>query len=548
MSRVQKIFTGVILGVLAVLVALYLADLGLNRGNVPRGTSVGGVNIGGQAPEEAVRTLEAALGGVEQQPVDVVAGAATASFVPAEAGLGIDYDATVAAAGIESANPVSRLRGMLRTYELPAVSAVDAPALGRTIERLQQELHRDPVNAAIAIEAGSAKVREPVDGQDVTTEELHTQITSSWLEPDGVRADVVAIEPEVGQAALSAAQSGPVKQALAGDLILRGTGGVEGIIAKDRIGEILQFDEALAPQINHEAAGAILGEQLAETETPMKNARVLTTGGIEPAVDGVAIDWEQTLLDFDARLIGDAPRTWDATYKDVPASFTTEQAQNATFNEVVGSFTTGGFSGASGENIRLVANTVNGAIVNPGETFSLNGYTGPRGRAQGYVESGIIINGRGGTAVGGGISQFATTLYNAYYFAGMTDVASTPHSYYISRYPAGREATVYEGAIDLAFRNDSANPVKIVTNFGGGQITVSLMGVKTVNVESINGGRWAYTQPQPRTVTGPGCSPSGGAPGFTTSDTRVISDLAGNVLNRETTTTVYDPQPIVRCG
>ena len=164
------------------------------------------------------------------------------------------------------------------------------------------------------------------------------------------------------------------------------------------------------------------------------------------------------------------------------------------------------------------------------------------------MESGIIINGRGGTAVGGGISQFATTLYNAAYFAGMTDVASTPHSYYISRYPAGREATVYEGAIDLAFRNDSNHPVKIVTNYGGGNITVSLMGIKTVNVQSINGGRWAYTQPQPRTVTGPDCAPSGGAPGFTTSDTRVITDHAGNELSRETTTTVYDPQPIVRCG
>ena len=203
---------------------------------------------------------------------------------------------------------------------------------------------------------------------------------------------------------------------------------------------------------------------------------------------------------------------------------------------------------SSGTNIALVANTVNGAIVNPGETFSLNGYTGPRGTAQGYVESGIILNGRADTAVGGGISQFATTLYNAAYFAGMTDVAHTPHSYYISRYPAGREATVYEGAIDLQFRNDSPYPVRIATNVGGGQLTVSLMGVNTVNVKSINGGRWAQTSPQPVNVSGPHCSPSGGAPGFTTSDTRIIYDLAGNELSRETQTTVYDPQPIVRCG
>ena len=164
------------------------------------------------------------------------------------------------------------------------------------------------------------------------------------------------------------------------------------------------------------------------------------------------------------------------------------------------------------------------------------------------MESGIILDGHADTAVGGGISQFATTLYNASYFAGMTDVAHTPHSYYISRYPAGREATVYEGAIDLQFRNDSPYPVRIATSVGGGEVTVSLMGVKTVTVDSINGGRWAETAPEPMSVPGSSCVPSSGTPGFTTSDTRVIYDLAGNELSRETRTTVYDPQPIVRCS
>ena len=253
---------------------------------------------------------------------------------------------------------------------------------------------------------------------------------------------------------------------------------------------------------------------------------------------------------FADRVLSDDPdqRRWDAAYEDDPATFTTEMAQTATFDETVGSFTTSGYSEASGINISRVASTVNGAIVAPGDTFSLNGYTGPRGAAQGYVESGIIIEGRAGEAVGGGISQFATTLYNAAYFAGMEDVAHTAHSYYISRYPAGREATVFEGAIDLQFRNNSQYPVRIETSVGGGDVTVSLTGVKTVTVESVKGGRWAPTQPREQRVSGSDCIPSGGAPGFTTSDTRIIRDLAGNEITRETQTTVYDPQPIVRCS
>ena len=106
---------------------------------------------------------------------------------------------------------------------------------------------------------------------------------------------------------------------------------------------------------------------------------------------------------------------------------------------------------------------------------------------------------------------------------------------------------MYEGAIDLQFRNDSPYPVKIVTSVGGGSVTVSLMGVKTVNVESINGGRWAPTEPKEQKVSGEGCIASSGIPGFTTSDTRVMYDLSGNELSRETRTTVYNPQPIVKC-
>ena len=138
-------------------------------------------------------------------------------------------------------------------------------------------------------------------------------------------------------------------------------------------------------------------------------------------------------------------------------------AESATFDQVVGEFTTGGYSDASGVNITKVAQIVNGALVAPGDTFSLNNYTGPRGAAQGFVESGIILNGRADKAVGGGISQFATTLYNAAYFAGFEDISHTPHSYYISRYPAGREATVFEGQIDLVFKNNSPYPVRIVS-------------------------------------------------------------------------------------
>ena len=57
--------------------------------------------------------------------------------------------------------------------------------------------------------------------------------------------------------------------------------------------------------------------------------------------------------------------------------------------------------------------------------------------------------------VGGGICQYATTLFNAVFFAGLPVVERHAHSLYISHYPIGRDATVSWGSADFKFRNDT---------------------------------------------------------------------------------------------
>jgi len=182
---------------------------------------------------------------------------------------------------------------------------------------------------------------------------------------------------------------------------------ISSFVAVERVEDNLEL------AINTERAQELFDATLADTETEMQNAQISFASGsmqVTPHSDGEIIDWETTLDGFDKRVLGEEPREWEAAYEDEEATFTTEQAQNATFDQTVGEFTTSGYSAASGRNIELTAQMVNGAVISPGDTFSLNGYTGPRGTAQGFVESGIIIDGHAGTAVGGGISQFATTL------------------------------------------------------------------------------------------------------------------------------------------
>ncbi len=132
-------------------------------------------------------------------------------------------------------------------------------------------------------------------------------------------------------------------------------------------------------------------------------------------------------------------------------------------------------------NIDLIADMVDGAIVQPGEVFSINDHVGERTVEKGFVPAGAIIGGvvyccDHPANIGGGTSQFATTFYNAVFFGGYDDWYHRPHSLYFSRYPVGREATLGFPGPDVQFRNDTAFPVTIRTEHTATSVTVKLFG------------------------------------------------------------------------
>ena len=98
---------------------------------------------------------------------------------------------------------------------------------------------------------------------------------------------------------------------------------------------------------------------------------------------------------------------------------------------------------------------MNGLIVKPGETVSVNAVIGPRTSKNGFVPAPTIEEGEMVETVGGGISQFATTLYNALFYGGYDIIERQPHTYWFPRYPMGHEATLSYPKPDLIFRNDT---------------------------------------------------------------------------------------------
>ena len=548
------IAAGAVVGALAV---LYGVDLLLSQGALPRGTTVAGVDVGGLSRADAEQRLHSALDARIAQPVKVRAGDADATFDAKPAGLAADWPATLDRAGEQPLNPFARLTSFFERRESPFMSKVDDVALDKALQGLKVD--RDPVEGTIRFDGTTPTAVNPRSGQKLDAAAAKRSVVDNWIGGTPVVLPVTSTSPKVGADAVREAVENYAKPAVSGPVTVKGDG-KDATLQPATIAAALGFTPGdngkLAPKLDHGKVVEALKPQLASTEQQGKDAQVVIEGDkptVKPSVEGRGVDWDKSLAGLPDLLSHKDNRVVTATYAKQPAKLTTEQANQLGVKEVVGEFTTGGFAADSGVNIRVVAEKVDGAVVKPGETFSLNGYTGPRTAKQGYVEAGIIENGAPGTAVGGGISQFATTLYNASYFAGMADAGHTEHSYYISRYPAAREATVFQNpdgssVIDLKFTNDGPTGIAIQTVWTPQNITVRLWGTKRYQVESVPGERTDFVDPQPRPGPAHNCHASAGGPGFTATDTRVIKDLNGREVSRHTRKKVYDPAPKITCG
>lgn len=162
-------------------------------------------------------------------------------------------------------------------------------------------------------------------------------------------------------------------------------------------------------------------------------------------------------------------------------------ANGSHVTELVGEFTT---NHACCENrvanIHTIADTLTGVYLIPGKTLSLNEFVGPRTTEKGYLPAGAIRGGHMTDEVGGGVSQFVTTMFNAAYFAGLELNEYQSHSVYFSRYPFGREATLSMPGPDLVITNTTDHPLLIWPTYDATSITVSIYSTKHIEVEEID--------------------------------------------------------------
>jgi hypothetical protein len=239
----------------------------------------------------------------------------------------------------------------------------------------------------------------------------------------------------------------------------------------------------------------------------------------------------------------------------VEPQFTTEDAQALRITEKISEFETQ-FPYAEYRNVNQgrAAELMDGTLVKPGEIFSFNDTVGERTVANGFTTGTVINGGVFREELGGGVSQVATTMYNAGFFGGMDDTEHHPHAFYIDRYPVGREATVYFGSLDLRWKNPTDHGVlvrsyvKKSTPSSPGVMHVELWGTKVWDrIEAGASPRRNGRTPGTQYDDTDRCVPQGPVQGFDIDIIRTfIKD--GKVAKTETDTANYQAADRVICG
>lgn len=524
---------------------------------VPQGVRVAGLDVGGLSRSQAQARITESLRQAAAKPVLLRADSEPLRIDPVASGLVVDAPATVDRA--LSVGPLGRaaaLFGVDRTVD-PVVE-VDEAALTGQLRLLAEGFDRQALEGSVGFtEQSVAEAVVPVTGRSLDVGGAVEAVRQGWLRDAAtrielpvdltpVRTSAAQVQRALDEVAIPAVAA-PVTVDVEGDPLV-----VEPAdIAKSVVFQASP-DGELVPRLDEQ----VLYEQVrfglrAVGEPPLDATFDVSSGTpvVVASKDGRSVSPPDLGAAVLRVLSEPAPRTASAKLSVVPARITTEQARTLGVREQIGTFTTKHpCCRPRVDNIHRIAEIVDGHLLRPGETFDLNAFVGPRDEARGFKPAPQILEGEFVDAVGGGISQFATTLFNAVFFSGLEDVTHTPHSYYISRYPPGREATVSFPKPDLIFRNDSPKGVLIDTSFTGTSITVTFWGVKRFDeVRSLTGPRTRLRDFDTQYVQRKDCTASRGERGFDIVVTRVL--VAGGVeVKREDLLTRYLPEPRFVCG
>jgi vancomycin resistance protein YoaR len=546
------------LAVLGVLLAGYGIAVATTLGGVPDGTTVAGVDIGGQSRQEAAQTLESELGERAAAPITLTARESETALDPAAVGLGLDAEATARVASGPIFNPVRLFRHVTgQTVEVPPVITADDAAITEQLRDFAQAADQPPVEPTIDMAPATPTVTGGTDGEGIDLTASVALIRSEYLvgEPN-LALPVAALAPTVTDEEANQVLETFAIPAVSGNATVVTAGTATDTITPDIVRQTLSFapgEGTLQPQLNVAVLRAGM-PALASVSRPGQNATWDVATGVPvvvPSSTGVGVT-DAALSDAVLAVLprtDPAQRTASLTLEETQPELTTEQAQALNVTERLSTFTQRfEFAEYRRINCGTASAFLDGTLLRPGDTFSMNETIKERTEANGYVKGIFISGGRFEEGLGGGVSIATTATWTAAFFAGMEAIEVNPHSLYISRYQPGLEATIAWGQLDLKFRNNSGNGVLITSTAGDTFITVTMWGTKVYSdIQDVSSERFNTTRFSTAYDQSAQCRGQSGVNGFTINVWRVFFQN-GVEVEREKFTTTYDPTTRVVCG
>ena len=568
-DRSRRRGRGIIIGLVVVLLVAgaYAATVLWADGKLPSDTRIGGVAVGGLSEDAAQQRLEKRLADEEQRPVTVKAGSKTVRLDPQQAGLSYDYEESVAGLTGFSANPVDLVKRAVGGSEHPIRTDVDRGALDKAIARAAAKVDRKPVDGTVTLKGTDIDASKARSGRSVDQQELAEQVEDGWPQERTYTAPSKRVEADITQSEVDAFVDQDLEPLLSGPITVHSTDPtakgdkaeisfevtpkqlVDAVSVRSTKGELqARIDDKKLVQAVEVAA------EKSDEFVLARDASVSWEGGddyrVRPSAKGFGLQTKGMADTVSEAMThrGAKERTVTIDSKVTTADFTTKQARKTLPKEEISTFTTHLTDDAERtENIDIAARRLDGTYVKPGETFSLNARLGERTGAKGYNAAPVIENGRLVNDYGGGISQLSTTLFNAVFFSGAKIEEFHPHSWYISRYPEGREATISWPTVDQKFTNDTGAGILIKAHVEGDDVTVTFHGRAPYDdVKAEKSPRRNIVEPEHIVDDSADCVSQSPTPGFdVTVERKFIND--GEVVKTSDFFTHYVPEDEVVC-
>lgn len=548
----------------------YAFDGALHSGEVTRNVTAAGVPLGGLGEADAVAALEEYQQSLRNTPAHFVVNNVDFALNPADVDLHIDA-ASIVAAAMEQ----RRDRGLIGDFfgwfssfgdqiDLPVPVTIDTDKLDDVLKTWEDKAIDTPAyEGGIIVRDGRVLPDYPRPGEGIDRTYAEQVISETLQRPERATETLATrqIEPDLTDADIDAATVEAAKLIDAPVTLTAADPPVEITFTPEELAAALLADvrtgsqTELVLEFDVNQISQVLASHRGEIEQPPRDAEWI----IDEEAKEVTLNPSrpQTLIDpvqVAARLreVADDPDNSGAFpfgYGTAPA-FTTADAQALGDVQFVSEFTTSHPAGQPRvTNIHTIADAIDGAMVMPGDEFSINEYVGQRTAEKGYVSAPMILGGELVDDIGGGVSQFATTFYNAVFYGCYEDVEHKPHSYYFTRYPEVNEATISWPSPNLIFRNNTDAVVIIKTQYTATDITVQFYGDNGgCQVERVLGDRHGFTDPPVEYEPNPDLTPDDekvvqrGTGGFSNSVTRVMTWPDGTKVEQPYTWT-YRAEP-----